>query len=44
MDAEDEKREAGSPRSGGFSFPVDGGSPFGMVRILSIPAKGMVWG
>ncbi|XP_048792434.1 uncharacterized protein LOC125689410 isoform X4 [Lagopus muta] len=31
VDAEDEKHEAGSPRSGGFCSPVDRGSPFGML-------------
>ncbi|XP_031449755.1 uncharacterized protein LOC116229399 isoform X3 [Phasianus colchicus] len=30
-DAEDEKHEAGSPRSSGFCSPVDRGSPFGML-------------
>ncbi|XP_010705206.1 spectrin beta chain, non-erythrocytic 5-like isoform X2 [Meleagris gallopavo] len=31
VDAEDEKHEAGSPRSSGFCSPVDRGSPFGML-------------
>ncbi|XP_072189224.1 uncharacterized protein [Excalfactoria chinensis] len=31
VDGEDEKHEAGSPRSGGFCSPMDRGSPFGML-------------
>ncbi|XP_042691345.1 spectrin beta chain, non-erythrocytic 2-like, partial [Centrocercus urophasianus] len=31
VDAEDEKHEAGSPRSSGFCSPMDRGSPFGML-------------